>query len=103
MREFTNFGLLEGIVAGSPKLNGTAECRTLPTKVIDERFYGQDEQGNSLKGRKLRDATEAAKRTCSGCPVREGCLGHAMEKNIPYGIWGGKSHNERKAMKKTNK
>lgn len=103
MREYTEFGLLKEVLAGSPKLDGTAACSTLPTKVVDLLFFGQDEMGNSLRGIPLREASVKAKQVCAGCPVIEGCLGHAMKQNIPYGVWGRKTHLERKSMKKPKK
>lgn len=36
-----------------------------------------------------------AKAVCRRCPVREPCLGDALDRADPYGIWGGLSHEER--------
>ena len=36
-----------------------------------------------------------AKRTCRACPVRSKCLEYALERNEPFGIWGGMSADER--------
>ncbi len=32
---------------------------------------------------------EQAKALCHGCPVREGCLAGALEREEPWGVWGG--------------
>ena len=32
---------------------------------------------------------ELAKALCAGCPVREGCLAGAVERQEPWGVWGG--------------
>lgn len=45
-------------------------------------------------------AARAAKRICEGCPVKDRCLAHALEKRERYGIWGGKSVRERQALAK---
>jgi WhiB family transcriptional regulator, redox-sensing transcriptional regulator len=37
----------------------------------------------------------AAVRVCSGCPVREICAAYAIENEIPYGVWGGLTEQER--------
>jgi WhiB family redox-sensing transcriptional regulator len=42
----------------------------------------------------------AAKEVCSICPVREVCLEYAMVNGIEYGVWGGLTRNERRALKK---
>lgn len=40
-----------------------------------------------------------AKRICRSCPVRIECLAYAMANDEPYGIWGGKSRQERAKLK----
>ena len=42
----------------------------------------------------------AAKEVCSICPVREVCLEYAMVNGVEYGVWGGLTRNERRALKK---
>lgn len=32
---------------------------------------------------------EQAKALCHACPVREGCLAGALERQEPWGVWGG--------------
>lgn len=32
---------------------------------------------------------------CAGCPVANECLEYALEEKITFGIWGGKTQNER--------
>lgn len=46
-------------------------------------------------------STEAAKKVCAACDVREACLQYALslERN-PAGIWGGTSVRERRAMRR---
>lgn len=44
---------------------------------------------------------ETAKRICAGCPMRERCLEHALAVNEQYGIWGGHTEKERKAMRRS--
>ena len=39
-----------------------------------------------------------AKKFCSDCPVRKRCLSWALDNDIPYGVWGGKSASNRKKM-----
>lgn len=47
------------------------------------------------KGASVREA----KRICGGCLVRTECLEYALEHAIRYGIWGGTTERQRRAMK----
>ena len=42
--------------------------------------------------------TRDAKKVCAGCPIREQCLAYALEHRERYGIWGGTTERERRAM-----
>lgn len=37
----------------------------------------------------LPDKVESAKTLCSSCPIRAECLGAALDRNEPWGVWGG--------------
>ncbi|MDX5568457.1 WhiB family transcriptional regulator [Streptomyces sp. ID05-04B] len=39
-----------------------------------------------------------AKSICAGCPVRPACLAWALDAGEEYGVWGGKSEAERRAI-----
>ncbi|MFF7713463.1 WhiB family transcriptional regulator [Streptomyces sp. NPDC007988] len=45
-------------------------------------------------------ATETAKRTCMGCPVRTACLELALERGERFGIFGGLTADERRALRR---
>lgn len=45
-----------------------------------------------------RDREEQAKAVCRTCAVQQECLEHALESKEAYGIWGGLSELERKAL-----
>lgn len=42
--------------------------------------------------------TEQAKVLCRQCPIRQECLDNALSNRIDYGIWGGFSPAERRAI-----
>ena len=42
--------------------------------------------------------TGTAKKFCADCPVRERCLSFAVDNEIMYGVWGGKSGAERRRI-----
>jgi WhiB family redox-sensing transcriptional regulator len=39
-----------------------------------------------------------AKTVCMGCPVRAECLAEALDSRINFGIWGGMTERERRAL-----
>jgi len=59
-----------------------ASCRTAPP---DELFV----QGA---------AQNRAKQVCMGCPVRTECLSDALDHRVEFGVWGGMTERERRAL-----
>lgn len=45
---------------------------------------------------------EQAKKVCARCVVREACLQWALDAGQDYGVWGGMSEDERRALKRRN-
>jgi WhiB family redox-sensing transcriptional regulator len=43
-------------------------------------------------------AQHEAKRVCYGCPVRTECLATALDGQIEFGVWGGLTERERRAV-----
>ncbi|WP_053849418.1 WhiB family transcriptional regulator [Streptomyces sp. NRRL B-24085] len=43
-------------------------------------------------------AQNRAKALCSGCSVRTECLAYALDQRIEFGIWGGMTERERRAL-----
>ena len=39
-----------------------------------------------------------AKLVCGGCPVRTECLAEALDNQIEWGVWGGMTERERRAL-----
>ncbi|MER7167247.1 WhiB family transcriptional regulator [Micromonospora sp. NPDC000207] len=44
--------------------------------------------------------TEQAKANCRRCPVIDQCLQWALGSNTEYGVWGGMTEDERRAVKR---
>ena len=43
-----------------------------------------------------------AKKVCGGCPVRTECLAEALHNQIEWGVWGGMTERERRALLRKN-
>jgi WhiB family redox-sensing transcriptional regulator len=43
-------------------------------------------------------AQHQAKKICSDCPVRLECLADALDNRIEFGVWGGMTERERRAL-----
>ncbi|MER7758179.1 WhiB family transcriptional regulator [Streptomyces sp. NPDC097619] len=67
-----------------------AACR----EVGPGRFFHPE--GERGEDRSARD--HAAKKVCAACPVRAQCLRHALRVQEPYGVWGGLTEEERRAV-----
>ncbi|PWD52462.1 WhiB family transcriptional regulator [Serinibacter arcticus] len=56
----------------------------------------QDPDAMFVQGAAQRDAREV----CFACPVRLDCLVEAFEQEIAFGVWGGLTERERRAMRR---
>lgn len=43
-------------------------------------------------------AQNRAKVVCLGCPVRTECLADALDNRVEFGVWGGMTERERRAL-----
>jgi len=43
-------------------------------------------------------AQNSAKSVCRACPVRAECLADALDNRVEYGVWGGMTERERRAL-----
>ena len=43
-------------------------------------------------------AQNRAKLVCMGCPVRTECLADALDNRVEFGVWGGMTERERRAL-----
>lgn len=46
-------------------------------------------------------AQNRAKAVCMGCVVRTECLADALDNRTPFGVWGGMTERERRALLRT--
>jgi len=45
-----------------------------------------------------RESEDRAKAACMSCPVRTECLADALDNHIQFGVWGGMTERERRAL-----
>src|SRR5690349_11326635 len=58
------------------------------------RCRTSDAENLFVTGRKQREARSF----CRVCPVRTECLAHALDQRIEFGVWGGMTERERRAL-----
>jgi WhiB family redox-sensing transcriptional regulator len=46
------------------------------------------------------ESADPARAVCAGCPVRAECLDHALANVEMFGVWGGTSERERRAIRR---
>jgi WhiB family transcriptional regulator, redox-sensing transcriptional regulator len=49
------------------------------------------------------DAYTAPREVCEGCPVRSQCLEHALANGEKFGLWGGHTESERRALRRSRR
>lgn len=64
-----------------------AACRGMDSSLF---FHPPNERNAARANRAGR-----AKAICRGCPVIAECLDHALRVREPYGVWGGRTEDER--------
>jgi WhiB family redox-sensing transcriptional regulator len=72
--------------------------RTTVTRDWRRRARCRSEDPDTLfvQGAQQRDVREV----CKACPVRTECLAHALDNRIRFGVWGGMTERERRALLK---
>lgn len=65
-------------------------CRGMDSAYF---FHPDGERGATRQVR-----ADRAKAICRSCPVIEECRRHAIAAREPYGIWGGMTEDERRAL-----
>jgi WhiB family redox-sensing transcriptional regulator len=69
-------------MAGSWNWRRAARCRTADAEAL------------FVTGALQREA----RRFCRACPVRTECLAHALDQHVEFGVWGGMTERERRAL-----
>ena len=60
---------------------------------VDPEVFFPERQGET--------AATMAKTICRGCPVRMQCLEFALNARLDYGVWGGMTEHERRALRRS--
>ncbi len=74
----------------------------LAAPVLEEKPWATFAACAEAEGMTFFPQTKAEARAalaiCNVCPVREECLEHALATNERFGIWGGTTEKERRAL-----
>ncbi len=62
------------------------------------RLWASDANCFGMGDAFFSDDTRRAKFLCSTCPIRDECLAFALDRDVPYGVWGGTTFEERCAL-----
>ena len=92
------------LTSRGPTRGGWATQQNQHFAVYDENPRWMDDAACASVGSDLwfperGGATRQAKLICHGCPVKAECLDYALEHNEVFGIWGGLSTHERRALR----
>lgn len=74
----------------TPEFFEKARCKAYSSEL----FYPEKDNQRKVHPKIYR----SAKNICANCPVSMDCLLYAIENAEIYGVWGGKSPNERRAL-----
>ena len=66
----------------------TPPCSLLPLAESDKLFFSEESEKRIAQ----------AKAICATCPMVQACLDHAIKNNCEFGIFGGLTPAERKAL-----
>jgi len=61
---------------------------------VAARCRTTDAEGLFVTGARQREA----RLFCRACPVRTECLAHALDQRIEWGVWGGTTERQRRAL-----
>ncbi len=76
---------------GSERWRGQLLSSILLTKAV---CRGSDPDELFVQGA----AQNRAKQICHGCPIRTECLADALDNRVEFGVWGGMTERERRAL-----
>jgi WhiB family redox-sensing transcriptional regulator len=65
-----------------------------------ELFFPVADTGSRVQRRMAAQQIEEAKAVCRRCPIRVQCLDEALARGEEFGVWGGLSEKERRALKR---
>jgi WhiB family transcriptional regulator, redox-sensing transcriptional regulator len=84
-------------------MTATAAETAAVTVEYDENWSRRAQcKGTDLDAMFVRGAAQnKAKNGCAGCPVIMECLAEALDENMEWGVWGGMTERERRALLKS--
>ena len=80
-------------IAAAGGWRNAAECQSADSAL----FFPVGTTGSALR------QIEAAKAVCLRCPVREPCLDFALRTRQDAGVWGGRTEEERRTLRRSRR
>ena len=79
-----------------PRLRSTGRAIGLPAWNwrVAARCRTENSEDLFVTGAQQRDVRDF----CFSCPVRTECLAHALDQQVEFGVWGGMTERERRAL-----
>jgi WhiB family redox-sensing transcriptional regulator len=85
-----NVKLLPAALVSQWEWQLNAACRELDSAL----FFHPDNERGAARANRVAEAQQI----CRSCPVLEQCRKHALTAQEPYGIWGGQTEDDRRAL-----
>lgn len=81
--------VLDQLSRGGSATSWTFPALTDNVGVADQPLPCQDTTTQDLWFAERTDEVEAAKALCASCPLKAQCLSGALDRQEPWGVWGG--------------
>lgn len=87
--------------AAQPGVHAMRHSGPRPSTAWEERGACRNFQNDEFYPERSKPST--AKTVCAGCPVRTECLEAALQREEPFGVWGGLDTRERRRLLKARR
>lgn len=102
LRTFAGYGLAVQAIKDGELDELVRQAKTAPACETEdpELFFPIADTGSRVQRSKAAQQIEEAKAVCQRCPIRAQCLAGALARDEEFGVWGGLSEKERRALKR---
>jgi len=101
LRTFAGYGLAVQAIKDGELDKLVREVQTGPACAMeDPELFFPGPAASRAEAAQVEKQTEEAKSICRQCPLRAKCLDDALAQDEEFGVWGGLSEKERRALKR---